>query len=32
MAQAKAAAGDRNVMVHARIRRNARSRPVCWTS
>ena len=32
MAQAKAAAGDRNVLVHGATQRNGRSRPVCWTS
>jgi dihydrofolate reductase len=32
LAQAKAAAGDRNVWCTARTRRSGRSRPVCWTS
>ena len=33
MAQAKAAAGDRTVMVHGAVHRaDARSRPACWTS
>ena len=32
MTQAKTAAGDRDVMVHARTRRSGRCRPLCWTS
>ncbi len=32
MAQAKAAAGDRNVLVHGAYTAQRRSRPACWTS